>query len=187
MIVGIDEAGRGPLCGPVVVCAYHFIERPLKGPIKDSKKLSFLKRQELFPLLLKKGIFSVALSTAQEIDRHNILEATQGAFNKAIKGIIKKAPFLKDALFIIDGPLFKTSLNIRYRCIKKADELVKEVASASILAKVFRDHLMGILDVLYPEWSFTRHKGYPTSGHRDVLKKLKLTPFHRESFCKNFF
>lgn len=186
MIVGVDEAGRGPLCGPVVVCAYYFIKKDKHLSIKDSKKLSSAQREELFYSLLEKGIFSLSLCTAQEIDKYNILESTNLAFNQAIKKLIKKAPFLKKATFIIDGTYFKPALKmkLKYKCIKKADEKIKEVASASILAKVFRDYLMGVLDFLYPEWGFLKHKGYPTKEHRDLLKNLQPTPFHRKTFCK---
>lgn len=181
-IVGLDEAGRGPLCGPVVACAYSFIDDDPSVRVKDSKKLSAIKRQELFEILLKKGFFSVGLSTSAEIDRINILQATMRAFNRAIKGLIAREPGIKNAEFIIDGNYFRTKMDIAYTCVEKADTTVREVSAASIIAKVFRDHLMGVLDHLYPEWQFCRHKGYPTLMHREVLKKMPPTPFHRKSF-----
>lgn len=188
MIVGIDEAGRGPLCGPVVVCAYYFVKKDRSLPIKDSKKLSSAQRQELFNFLLERGIFSLSLSTPYQIDKYNIRESTNLAFNQAIKKIVKKASFLKEATFIIDGTYFQPRLKMKisYRCLKKADEKIEEVASASILAKVFRDYLMGVLDFLYPEWGFLKHKGYPTPEHRELMKRLVPTPFHRKSFCKSY-
>ncbi len=182
-IVGLDEAGRGPLCGPVVACAYMFTEDDPDLPVKDSKKLNPLKRPELFERLLDKGVFSLGLATAQEIDRINILQATMRAFNRAIKKLIDFYPAAQQATFIVDGNYFRTDLDINYRCQEKADDTVREVSSASIIAKVFRDHLMGVLDCLYPEWQFFRHKGYPTRFHREMVDKGGLTPFHRKTFC----
>ncbi len=184
MIVGLDEVGRGPLCGPVVACAFYFKEKDNSLKIKDSKKTPFLKRQEIFGYLLKKGIFSLSAVNPDQIDKHNILNATMIAFNQAINGIIAQAPFLKKAMFIVDGNIFRTELKVKYKCLKKADEKITEVASASILAKVFRDYLMQVLDVICPGWGFRQHKGYPTKFHRQVLKTKGLTPFHRRSFCK---
>ncbi|MCK4810430.1 MAG: ribonuclease HII [Candidatus Omnitrophica bacterium] len=184
MIVGLDEAGRGPLCGPVVACAFYFRKKNTKLRIRDSKKTPFLKRQEIFEYLLKKGIFSLSVVSSGQIDKHNILNATMIAFNRAINGIINQAPFLKKAMFIVDGNIFRTGLKIKYECVKKADEKITEVACASILAKVFRDYLMQILDVIYPDWGLHQHKGYPTKFHRELLKTKKPTPFHRRSFCK---
>ena len=124
----------------------------------------------------------MGLATAQEIDCLNILGATMLAFNRAIKSLIEKDASAKDAMFIVDGNYFKTDVDITYICKEKADESVREVSAASIIAKVFRDHLMGVLDCLYPEWGFSRHKGYPTKAHRTILGKMGPTPFHRRSF-----
>lgn len=181
MIVGIDEAGRGPLAGPLVVCAFYFKEKP-SFKIKESKALNSFKRQELFENLLKIGIYELVCVSSSLIDKMNILNATLFGFNRAIEGIIKKAPFLRKATFLIDGPHFKPQLDIKYKCIIKGDQKIKEIASASILAKVFRDYLMNILDFLYPEWGFFENKGYPTKAHRELLKKIKPLPFHRQSF-----
>ena len=181
MIVGVDEAGRGPLAGVVSACALHLISRP-PFEIKDSKELSVQAREEIFPWLMRNAVFSVSVATPEEIDRLNILEATFLCFDRAIAGILAKSPRLKDAEFIIDGPLFRTSRDIKYRCVIGADKLVKEVSCAAIMAKVARDHLMKTADFLYPEWDFASHKGYPTRAHRDIVAQKGLTPLHRRSF-----
>ena len=115
-IVGVDEAGRGPLCGPVVTCAFYFKKKD-RIKVKDSKKLSFLERQNLFYSLTEKGIFSLNIATPSEIDKYNILKATILSFNRSIKDIIRKASFLKNVTFIIDGNAFKTDLGVKYKCI----------------------------------------------------------------------
>jgi len=180
-IVGVDEAGRGPLAGVVVGCALFFKKTP-KFLIKDSKKLSPSKREEIFCWLKDNSVFSIGIATVEEIDRLNILNATFLAFNRAICGLLEKAPKLYNHLFIIDGNAFKTDLNINYKCIKKADEKIKEVSAASIVAKVTRDYLMNLADCVFVDWFFSKHKGYPTKKHRDLIKKYGLSPLHRKSF-----
>ncbi len=186
MIVGVDEAGRGPLAGVVTACALY-LNKKLPFKVGDSKKISKNKREEIFNWLSGNTIFSVAIARVEEIDRHNILEATFLAFDRAIKGVIKKLPKLAKAKFIVDGNIFRTKLDLNYECIKKADESVKEVSCASIVAKVSRDHLMQTADFLYPQWGFCKNKGYPTGEHFVLLDKYPLTPFHRRSFspCSN--
>ena len=181
MIVGIDEAGRGPLAGVVVACALHLKYDP-PFIAKDSKILSQSKREEFFSWIISNAVFAVDIANSQEIDRFNILEATFIAFNRAIKKLLIKDSNLSKADFIVDGTLFKTDMDLKYTCIKKADQKVKEVSCASIVAKVTRDHLMNSVDFLYPKWNFSKHKGYPTKEHFSLLKKHPLTPFHRKSF-----
>ncbi|MDD3296170.1 MAG: ribonuclease HII [Candidatus Omnitrophica bacterium] len=187
MIVGVDEAGRGPLAGAVVVCALAFKKNP-PFSIKDSKVLSWARRQEIFSLLSEYALFRVSLASAREIDEINILEATFLAFNRAIKGLLKVEPSLRSARFVIDGTLFRTDLDIDYVCMKRADSRIKEVSAASIVAKVTRDHLMDSLNFLYPQWGFSKHKGYPTKEHMEQVHRCDLTPFHRKSFypCSKF-
>ncbi|UCG35040.1 MAG: ribonuclease HII [Candidatus Omnitrophota bacterium] len=186
MIVGVDEAGRGPLAGSVVACALH-LKNPALFVAKDSKALSERARQHIYEKLTEHSIYAVDIATAQEIDKFNILEATFLACNRAIENLFKKAPQLKKAKFIIDGTLFRTEHRIKYECVPKADKKIKEVACASVMAKVVRDYLMGVADSLYPEWSFSQHKGYPTKKHFSLIKKHSLTPLHRLSFspCKD--
>lgn len=185
MIVGIDEAGRGPLAGVVVACALHLKEEP-PFLVKDSKALSVSSREKIFTWLLHYAQFAVDVASVQEIDRHNILGATLLAFNRAIERLLVKAPALKDAHFIIDGLHFRNDLNLRASCIVEADKRIKEVSCASIVAKVFRDHLMNSIDFLCPQWRFAKHKGYPTKEHVLLIQKYALSPFHRRTFapCK---
>ncbi|MDD5584687.1 MAG: ribonuclease HII [Candidatus Omnitrophica bacterium] len=181
MIVGVDEAGRGPLAGIVSACALHLVVPP-PFCVKDSKELSAAQREAVFPWLLEHSVLCLGIATPREIDEVNILNATMLAFDRAIEGIIKKVPALKSAQFIIDGNIFRTDRNIRYVCMEKADKKVKEVSCASIVAKVARDYLMHVADFLYPQWGFYRHKGYPTREHFSLIKKHPLTPLHRRSF-----
>jgi len=181
MIVGVDEAGRGPLAGVVVACALHLKKEP-PPTAKDSKLLSARLRQEVFSWLSKEAVFGVGLASPEEIDECNILEATFLAFNRAIKALFKKDSGLRKADFIIDGSHFRTDLNLNYTCVEKADKNIKEVSCASIVAKVVRDHLMDTVSFLYPQWNFSKHKGYPTPEHFSLIKKQPLTPFHRRSF-----
>lgn len=186
MIVGIDEAGRGPLAGVVTGCALWLKKEP-PFVVKDSKALSSFGRQKVFHWLSKNAIFSVNIATVEEIDKLNILEATFLTFNRSIKEIIKKEPRLRRASFIVDGNLFRTNLNINYKCIEKADKTIKEVACASVIAKVTRDYLMTMAGFIYPQWNFARHKGYPTKEHFSLIKRQPLSPLHRRSFypCGN--
>jgi len=181
MVVGVDEAGRGPLAGVVVACALNLTKEP-PFKVKDSKALSSNLREEFFTWLQTGALFSVGIASVEEIDKFNILEATFLAFNRAIKGILGKRKSLAKANFIIDGTAFRTKLDLRYTCMKKADEKIEEVACASIVAKVTRDHLMNSADFLYPFWEFAKHKGYPTARHFSLIKKHSLTPLHRQSF-----
>ena len=186
MIVGIDEAGRGPLAGVVTACALT-LKRRLPFAARDSKVLSQQAREDIFSWLSVNAVFGVGLASAAEIDKLNILQATFLAFNRAIKKLLDNEPGLKRVKFIIDGNHFRTNLNLDYTCLKGADKKIKEVSCASVVAKVVRDHLMDSLDFLYPQWEFSRHKGYPTSRHFSLIKKHSLTPFHRLTFspCKN--
>ena len=185
MIVGVDEAGRGPLAGVVTACALHLKKDP-PFAVKDSKKLSASAREEIFSWLSEKAVFGVGIASNQEIDKINILEATLLAFNRAIEKLLEKSPKLRKARFIVDGNHFRSDLKLNYICQPKADTCVKEVSCASIVAKVVRDYLMKSVDFLYPEWNFSQHKGYPTAEHFSLIKKYTLTPFHRCSFspCK---
>ena len=181
MIVGVDEAGRGPLAGVVVGCALFLKKQPLPE-IKDSKELSAPMREHLFNWIVDNSILSVKAAAPSEIDSKNILEATFLTFNRAIDELLQKAPKLKKAKFIVDGTLFRTHHDINYVCMKQADKKVKQVSCASIVAKVTRDYLMGLVDYLCPQWNFLRHKGYPTKEHIALIEKHALSPFHRRSF-----
>ncbi len=183
MIVGVDEAGRGPLAGCVVACALY-IKNKIDLPIRDSKSLSLFKREFFFEQFRDKVDFSVGIATHQEIDKYNILKATFFAFERAIGSLIKSNPYLKPSTFIIDGNNFDTTLPITYHCIVKADKTVKEVALASIVAKLFRDYLMSVAHFCFPEWNFRKHKGYPTVEHFGYIRKYSFSPLHRKTFIR---
>ncbi len=184
MIVGIDEAGRGPLAGSVVVCALAFHNK-FPYQVKDSKKLSVKKRELIFSWILENCDYAVCAAGQREIEKINISEATYLAAERAIKKLIARKPIFKKANFIVDGTFFKTRLNISYKCLKKADEKIAQVACASIVAKVSRDYLMRVADFIYPHWNFSKHKGYPTKEHYSLIAKHKFSPLHRRTFLKN--
>jgi len=182
MVVGVDEAGRGPLAGVVVACALHLKKIP-PFAVRDSKALCASSREEIFSWLRTGAVFGVGLADNKEIDKINILEATFLAFNRAIRKLLEKSPKLKKANFIVDVNHLRSDLKLKYTFMPRADFQIKEVSCASIVAKVVRDYLMNSVDFLYPQWNFSRHKGYPTSEHFSLLKKYALTPFHRRSFA----
>lgn len=181
MIVGIDEAGRGPLAGVVVGCAL-FLKASPPALVRDSKELTAAERLSLFDWIIDNSIYSVNVATPQEIDQFNILQATFLTFNRAIADLLQKEPKLKQAEYIVDGNMFCCSHDINYKCVVKADKTVKEVSCASIVAKVTRDHLMETADFLYPQWKFKEHKGYPTKQHYSLIAKHGISPLHRKSF-----
>ncbi len=190
-VVGLDEAGRGPLAGPVVAAAAITINlnrdnipirlRELKG-IKDSKKLSPKKREEFYKILTNppagglKIEWGIGRVSERVIDKINILEATKLAMKRAIEKLSEKPDFL-----ILDGKM-KLDLPIPQKSIIKADEKVFSCAAASIIAKVTRDRIMRRYHKKYPKYGFDRHKGYPTKLHRRKLKKYGLCKIHRKTF-----
>ena len=181
-IAGIDEAGRGPLAGPVTVGAV--IMRPdsfIEG-INDSKKISESKREKLYEQITNEAIsWSVGIVDQKEIDELNILNATKKALTQAIEGLETKPDrILVDALEHID------TKGVPYTSIIKGDAKVYSISCASIIAKVTRDRIMREYDEVYPQYGFAKHKGYGTAAHIEAIKKYGLTPIHRKTFCKNF-
>lgn len=179
-ICGVDEAGRGPLAGPV--CAAAVILKPdtqIEG-LNDSKKLSEKKREALFDVICEKATaYSVAFATVPEIEQFNILNATYLAMNRAIEGLRCKADFA-----IIDGNRVPTDCPVEVKTVVKGDSLSMSVAAASVLAKVSRDRLMLTLDEEYPQYNFKKHKGYGTKEHIELIRKYGISPVHRPSFLK---
>lgn len=176
-VCGIDEAGRGPLAGPVFAAAVILPPETEISGLNDSKKLSAKKREELFPLIQEKAIaWSVAFATEQEIDSVNILQATYLAMRRACEGLSVPADYA-----LVDGNRMPP-LSIPGETVVKGDSLSASIAAASILAKVSRDRLMLELDALYPEYAFAKHKGYGTALHVELLKKYGPCPIHRRSF-----
>ena len=181
-VCGIDEAGRGPLAGPVVVAAVILPQDSMIEGINDSKKISESKREKLYDIILEEAIScGVGIIYQDEIDDINILQATKKGLHEAVKSMqIKPNVILVDALTGID------TLGIPYKSIIKGDAKSYSIGAASIIAKVTRDRIMREWDKVYPEYGFAGHKGYGTAKHIEVIKKYGLTPIHRKTFCKNF-
>ena len=177
VIAGVDEAGRGPLAGPVVAAAVVLPENFDVPGINDSKKLSEKKREALFPVIKSRAIaFGIGMAEHEEIDRINILQASLLAMRRAVEAL----KILPDYL-LIDGK-FTIDSTIDQRSVIKGDALSLSIAAASILAKVSRDRMMVALDLRYPEYGFSRHKGYPTKAHKEAILTHGPCPIHRKSF-----
>ncbi|MBU3934941.1 ribonuclease HII [Patescibacteria group bacterium] len=185
-VVGLDEAGRGPLAGPVLAAAVVITpgskNKVSKLKIQDSKKLTAKKREEFYKILVGHPQIKWGIGRVSEkvIDKINILEATKLAMEKALRQVRTKLNKNIDYL-ILDGN-FKIKSKIPQKSIIKADVKVFSCATASIIAKVSRDRIMLKYDKKYPKYDFKKHKGYPTKLHRKVLKKVGLCPIHRKSF-----
>lgn len=180
LLCGVDEAGRGPLAGPVAVCACVMpTEIPILG-IDDSKKLSEKKREELFEKITAVADYCVILIDRETIDKINILEATKLGMKQAVEGLKTKPDHaVIDAVKGLD-------INIPYTPVIKADVKSYCTAAASIIAKVTRDRLMRELDVKYPQYGFGKNKGYGTPEHIAAIKEIGACPEHRRTFIKNF-
>ncbi|MCI8384119.1 MAG: ribonuclease HII [Clostridia bacterium] len=181
-IGGIDEAGRGPLAGPVVVAGVIMPPDSMIEGVNDSKKVSEKKREKLYDLILEEAIsYSVAIIGQDVIDEINILNATKQGVTKVIEELEEKPDLLLvDALNQID------TKGISYQSIIKGDAKCYNIAAASILAKVTRDRIMRQWDEIYPQYGFAGHKGYGTAKHIQAIKEYGLCPIHRRSFTKNF-
>ena len=182
MICGVDEAGRGPLAGPVCAAAV-ILPKGLELPgLNDSKKLTDKKRRELFPIIKEQAIaYGIGLASHEEIDEINILQATYLAMERAIAQLEGKADFA-----LIDGNRAK-DFGLPVRTVVKGDSLSASIAAASILAKVTRDDIMLEMAEIYPEYGFEVHKGYGTKAHYEALRQHGHSPIHRMSFLKKFY
>lgn len=179
-ICGVDEAGRGPLAGPVCAAAVILPEGIDISGLNDSKKLSEKRREALFPEICEKSIsYSIAYATVEEIEEHNILNATFLAMNRAINGLSVKADYA-----LIDGNRIPKECMVPSTAIVKGDSISMSISAASVLAKVSRDRLMLKLDKEYPEYNFAKHKGYGTAEHMELIRKYGASPCHRLSFLK---
>lgn len=179
LIAGVDEAGRGPLAGPVAVAAVILDpERPIAG-LNDSKKLSEAKREALYPQIISMALaHCIVMVMPDEIDRINIFQATMTGMSRALRGL---NPTAHEAL--IDGNALPRDLPCAGRAIVGGDALEPAISAASILAKVSRDRWMIELDRQHPGYGFAVHKGYPTPAHLESLKRLGPCPHHRRSFA----
>ncbi len=178
IVAGVDEAGRGPLAGPVVVAAVVLNpDRPIDG-LDDSKKLNEKRREELFPLITERSLaWSVVAIEPAVIDRINILQATLLGMKQAVEQLLPLP-----SLALIDGNQ-APQLDCAVRTIVQGDSLEPAISAASILAKVTRDRLMKKLHIDYPDYGFDRHKGYPTADHLARLARYGPCPIHRRSFA----
>ena len=179
-ICGIDEAGRGPLAGPVFAAAVILpVGLEIEG-LNDSKKLSEKKRESLFDVIISNAsAYSVAYADHAEIDEINILNATFLAMTRAVNGLKIPADFA-----LVDGNRVPKGLSVPCETIVKGDGISASIAAASILAKVSRDRVMKKADEIYPEYMFAKHKGYPTALHRELVNKYGPCPIHRLTFLK---
>lgn len=177
LMAGVDEAGRGPLAGPVVAAAVILDDqRPIRG-LADSKTLTALQRERLHDQIMARALCcSVASASVEEIDTHNILQATMIAMRRAVEGLR-----LKPAKVLVDGNRLPT-LSVLAEAVVKGDSLVKAISAASILAKVHRDRLCEELHAEFPHYGFASHKGYGTPEHLEALLRHGACVHHRRSF-----
>lgn len=181
IVCGVDEAGRGPLAGPVYAAAVILPKGYVIDGVNDSKKLSEKKRDMLFDVIKKEAIsYSIGIASEQEIDEINILQATFLAMRRAVDGLS-----IQPDIALIDGNK-KPGLSIAEWDIVKGDGKSANIAAASIIAKVSRDRYMLELAEKYPEYQFEKHKGYGTKLHYEMLEKYGISPVHRKTFLKKF-
>ena len=182
IVCGIDEAGRGPLCGPVVAAACTLPRGLVIDGLNDSKKLTEKKREKVFDEICANALsYSIALSTVEEINETNILEATLLAMRRAVEGLALRPDYL-----IIDGNICR-GFDIPARAVIKGDATSPSIAAASILAKVTRDRLCLELDKEYPEYGIAKHKGYGTAAHYKALEEHGVPPIYRTKFLRSFY
>ena len=178
-VCGCDEAGRGPLCGPVVAAAVILPRGLVIDGLNDSKKLSEKKREALFDIIKEKAVaYAIAEATPEEIDEINILNASMLAMRRAVEGLGIKADFA-----LIDGNCSR-GFDIPTETVVKGDAKSYSIAAASILAKVTRDRQCIELDAMYPQYGIAKHKGYPTKDHMDAVREHGVAPIYRKTFLK---
>tara|TARA_B100001939_G_scaffold192724_1_gene165698 strand:+ start:1040 stop:1585 length:546 start_codon:yes stop_codon:yes gene_type:complete len=174
LVAGVDEVGRGCLAGPVIAAAV-ILRKKIPG-LKDSKKLSKKKREELSLIIMQNSYFSFGSSSPKEIDKINILQASLLAMKRAILNLS-----VEPGKILIDG-IHKPDLNTDTQTIISGDSYIDEISAASIIAKVYRDNLMMQFDKEYPNFYFSSHMGYGTKMHKAAIKKYGITPIHRKTF-----
>jgi len=190
LVIGVDEAGRGPLAGPVVAAAVALKNDHFEAQISDSKVISAKKREKAFYEIYENAFVGVGVISESVIDRGNILDATFLAMTNAVENLIvqfiaqtsRDDHFHHDICILVDGPLFRTELPYAYRTIIKGDQSVLSIACASIIAKVTRDRILDVYDQVFPDYGFSQHKGYPTLQHRQALVEHGPSLIHRRSF-----
>lgn len=194
LVVGVDEAGRGPLCGPVVAAAVCYKDHSFVIPvelekdfalIRDSKKLSEKQREKIYNLIEEHFFVGIGIVYADTIDRINILEATFLAMKSAVSDLersLRQSQLKHNLFLLIDGNQEIPNLSLKQETVVGGDGTVKSIAAASIIAKVTRDRMIVEYDKQYPQYGLAQHKGYGTKVHMDALRKYGPTPIHRMSF-----
>ena len=180
-VIGVDEAGRGPLAGPVVAGAVLLKSTRFINRIDDSKKLTLSQRENAFLEIVQKSIFSLCIIDQELIDAKNILIATRLCMQNAITSLLNKLK-VKNACILVDGNIKLDTKNVCVHNIIGGDSKSKSIASASIVAKVSRDRIMSLYDKVFPGYGFIKHKGYPTLRHRLALRRFGPCPIHRLTF-----
>jgi len=176
-IAGVDEAGRGPLAGPVVAAAVVLPEPGALAGVRDSKKMTEKAREEAFSVIHEVALgVGIGVVSPTYIDTHNILKASLEAMKRAVFCLTPRPDFL-----LVDG-IHAVPVPIPQNCIKKGDRLSLSISAASVIAKVYRDRIMRSFDTRFPQYGFVRHKGYGTAGHRAALRRYGPCPIHRRSF-----
>ena len=180
-VCGVDEAGRGPLCGPVVAAAVILPKDAHIEGVNDSKKLSEKKREKLFDDIMENAVaVGIGMSDVDVIEKINILGATKEAMKEAIFNLSIKPDYV-----LIDGNQ-DINIDIDRKTVVSGDARSQSIAAASIIAKVTRDRMLKQYDEMYPEYGFAKHKGYGTKAHIEVIKERGICPIHRKTFVKNF-
>jgi len=189
-VFGVDEAGRGPLAGPVVAAAVYLKKHDFKNAINDSKKMTAKAREAAFHEIYEKAYVGIGMMGENTIDIVNILNASHLAMDLAVKELIHILPkeitsqtiFKDQVMLLIDGNIFRTHLPYQYQTIVGGDAKSLSIACASIIAKVYRDRLFGVYDKIFPAYGFAKHKGYPTKDHREAIQKNGASLIHRKTF-----
>lgn len=180
-VCGVDEAGRGPLCGPVVAAAVILPKDAYIEGVNDSKKLSEKKREKLFDDIMQNAVaVGIGMSDVEVIEKMNILGATKEAMKEAIANLNIKPDYV-----LIDGNQ-DINIDIDRQTVVSGDARSESIAAASIIAKVTRDRMLKKYDEMYPEYGFAKHKGYGTKAHIEAIKEHGLSQIHRPSFCSKF-
>ena len=182
LIIGVDEAGRGPLAGPVVAGAVALKAERFKNRIDDSKKLTSRQRDNAYSEIIQKSSFGLGIVSEKIIDHINILQATRIAMEKAIQSLVNQLDSDKKRIHVLVDGNVRLNLNYPYTNIIKGDSKSKSIACGSILAKVTRDRIMSLYDAVYPQYGFLQHKGYPTKAHKEAIRKYGPSLIHRMSF-----
>ena len=186
LIAGVDEAGRGCLAGPVIAAAVVFTKNQTIEGLRDSKRLSAKKREQLFKIIkYESQEYSIGLANHLEVDQYNILKATMLAMQRAIDKLHQN-----DIQVLIDGPycpVIRSNMSLRLEPKIGGDNLYTSVAAASVLAKVTRDQFMEQMHIKYPQYKFDKNKGYPTKEHLSAIKKFGPTPIHRMTFKSEIY